>query len=98
MIDSRRAASVLSGGAMARRRPDRSGSPGTRMRDIAPEVPLFRDPMPQAGSAALASMLPGRLTSPSNATIRAEQIVQVQEAIISLDPLDREVVAQGRFE
>jgi RNA polymerase sigma-70 factor (ECF subfamily) len=68
------------------------------MRDIAQEVSLYRDPMPQASSAALASMLLGRLTSPSNAAIRAEQVLRVQEAINSLDPLDREVVALRHFE
>ena len=43
-------------------------------------------------------MLLGRLTYPSNAAIRAEQILQVQEAVNSLDPLDREVVALRHFE
>ena len=71
---------------------------GTRMRDAAQEVSLYRDPMPQASSAALAAMLLGRLTSPSNAAIRAEQILQVQEAVNSLDPLDREVVSLRHFE
>src|SRR3954451_23226182 len=73
---------------------------GTRMRDAAQEVSLHRDPLPQASasSAALASMLLGRLTSPSNAAIRAEQILQVQEAVTSLEPLDREVVALRHFE
>jgi RNA polymerase sigma-70 factor (ECF subfamily) len=71
---------------------------GTRSRDVAQEVSLYRDPLPQASSAALASMLLGRITSPSNAAIRAEQILQVQEAINSLEPLDREVVALRHFE
>jgi RNA polymerase sigma-70 factor (ECF subfamily) len=71
---------------------------GTRMRDVAQEVSLYREPTPQASSAALASMLLGRLTSPSNAAIRAEQVLRVQEAINSLHPLDREVVALRHFE
>ncbi len=71
---------------------------GTRMRDAAHEVSLYRGPLPQASSAALASMLLGRLTSPSNAAMRAELILQVQEAVNSLDPLDREVVALRHFE
>jgi RNA polymerase sigma-70 factor, ECF subfamily len=71
---------------------------GARMRDAAQEVSLYRDPLPQASSAALASMLLGRLTTPSHAAIRAEQILQVQEAINTLDPLDREVVALRHFE
>jgi RNA polymerase sigma-70 factor (ECF subfamily) len=71
---------------------------GTAMRDAGREVSLYRDPMPQASSAALAAMLLGRLMSPSNAAIRAEQILQVQEAVNSLEPLDREVVALRHFE
>jgi RNA polymerase sigma-70 factor, ECF subfamily len=71
---------------------------GTQMRDAAQEVSLYRDPLPQASSAALVSMLLGRLTSPSTAAVRAEQILQVQEAVNSLDPLDREVVALRHFE
>jgi RNA polymerase sigma-70 factor, ECF subfamily len=71
---------------------------GTALRDAGREVSLYRDPLPPASSAALAAMLLGRQTSPSNAAIRAEQILQVQEATNSLDPLDREVVALRHFE
>jgi RNA polymerase sigma-70 factor, ECF subfamily len=71
---------------------------GTARRSLDREVSLYRDPLPQASSAALASMLLGRLTSPSNAAIRAEQLLQVQEAINSLEPIDREVVALRHFE
>jgi RNA polymerase sigma-70 factor (ECF subfamily) len=71
---------------------------GAAMRDAGREVSLYRDPLPQASSAALASMLLGRLTSPSNAAIRAELLLQVQEAMNSLDPADREVVALRHFE
>src|SRR5262245_41013905 len=45
---------------------------GTKMRDVGQEVSLYRDPLPQASSAALASMLLGHLTSPSHAAARAE--------------------------
>jgi RNA polymerase sigma-70 factor (ECF subfamily) len=71
---------------------------GARMRDAGQEVSLYRDPLPEATSAALASMLLGRLTSPSHAAIRAELVLQVQEALNALDPLDREVVALRHFE
>ena len=71
---------------------------GAEKRDAAQEVSLYRKAMPHASSAALASMLLGRLTSPSNAAIRAEQILRVQEAINSLDAIDREVVALRHFE
>ena len=71
---------------------------GTKMRDVGQEVSLYRDPLPQASSAALASLLLGRLTSPSNAAIRAERVLRVQEAVNALDPLDREVIALRQFE
>jgi RNA polymerase sigma-70 factor, ECF subfamily len=43
-------------------------------------------------------MLLGRITYPSNAAIRAEQILQVREAVNSLELLDREVVALRHVE
>jgi RNA polymerase sigma-70 factor (ECF subfamily) len=71
---------------------------GAKMRDAGQEVSLYRRPLPQASSAALASMLLGRLTSPSDAAIRAEQVIRVQEALNALEPLDREVLALRHFE
>jgi RNA polymerase sigma-70 factor (ECF subfamily) len=71
---------------------------GTKMRDAGQEVSLDRGRSPLASSAALASMLLGRLTSPSAAAVRAEQVLQVQEALNALDPMDREVVALRDFE
>ena len=47
---------------------------GTRMRDAGCEVSLQRGAMPAASSAALASMLLGRLTSPTQAAVRAERL------------------------
>ena len=71
---------------------------GAKMRAAGQEVSLYRDPLPQASSAALASMLLGHLTSPSHAAVRAELVLRVQESLNSLDPLDREVVALRNFE
>ena len=71
---------------------------GTKMRDVRQEVSLYREALPQASSAALASMLLGRLRSPSHAAMRAEQVLHVQEALNDLEPLDREVVALRHFE
>jgi RNA polymerase sigma-70 factor (ECF subfamily) len=71
---------------------------GAKMRAAGQEVSLYRDPLPQASSAALASMLLGRLTSPSHAAVRAALVLQVQAALNALDPLDREVVALRHFE
>jgi RNA polymerase sigma-70 factor (ECF subfamily) len=71
---------------------------GTKMRDAGQEISLYRRPFPQASSAALASMLLGRLTSPSDAAIRAEQVIRVQVALNTLDAMDREVLALRHFE
>ena len=68
------------------------------MRDAGLEISLYRDPMPQASSAALASMLLGRHTSPTQAAHRAERLLRVQEALNTLDPIDREVLALRHFE
>ncbi len=69
-----------------------------RMRDAGLEVSLYRDALPEANSAALASMLIGRLTSPTQAALRAERLLRVQEALNCLDPVDREVLALRHFE
>jgi RNA polymerase sigma-70 factor, ECF subfamily len=71
---------------------------GTRMRDAGLEVSLYRDALPEASSAALASMLLGRHTSPTQAALRAERLLRVQEALNSLDAIDREVLALRHFE
>ena len=71
---------------------------GTRMRDAGLEVSLYREALPQASSAALASMLLGRQTSPTQAARRAERLLRVQEALNTLDPIDREVLALRHFE
>jgi RNA polymerase sigma-70 factor (ECF subfamily) len=71
---------------------------GTRMRDAGLEISLYREPLPEASSAALASMLLGRLTSPTEAAQRAERLLRVQEALNSLDPIDREVLALRQVE
>ncbi len=54
--------------------------------------------MPAATSAALAAQLLGRDTRPSEAAIRAEQSLRLQEALDSMDRVDREVLALRHFE
>jgi RNA polymerase sigma-70 factor, ECF subfamily len=71
---------------------------GTRMRDAGQEISLYQGARPQASSAALAAMLLGRQTSPTQAAQRAERMLRVQEALHSLDPVDREVLALRHFE
>ena len=71
---------------------------GAKMRDAAQEVSLHRGPMPPASSASLAAQLLGRLTSPSQAAVKAETRLRVQEILNRMDPLDREVLALRHFE
>jgi RNA polymerase sigma-70 factor, ECF subfamily len=71
---------------------------GTHVRDAGLEVSLYREALPEASSAALASMLLGRHTSPTQAAQRAERLLRIQEALNSLDPIDREVLALRHFE
>jgi RNA polymerase sigma-70 factor, ECF subfamily len=71
---------------------------GARMRDAGREVSLYRGALPAASSAALAAQLLGRHTSPTQAAVRAERILRVQEALNALDPVDREVLSLRHFE
>jgi RNA polymerase sigma-70 factor (ECF subfamily) len=71
---------------------------GVKMRDARREVSLYREALPEASSAALAAQLLGQHTSPSEAAVRAEQLLRVQEAVNRLDALDREVISLRHFE
>jgi RNA polymerase sigma-70 factor (ECF subfamily) len=71
---------------------------GVQMRNAGQEVSLYRGALPQASSVSLAQQLLGRLTSPTQAAIRAEMQLRLQEALNSMDPLDREVVVLRHFE
>jgi RNA polymerase sigma-70 factor (ECF subfamily) len=71
---------------------------GTQMRDAGVEVSLYRGALPEASSAALAAQLLGKHTSPTQAAIRAERLLRIQEALNSLDPLDREIISLRHFE
>jgi RNA polymerase sigma-70 factor (ECF subfamily) len=71
---------------------------GAQVRDAGREVSLHQGALPQASSESLAAQLLGRFTSPSQAAVRAELQIRVQEALNSMDPLDREVLALRHFE
>ena len=71
---------------------------GSQMRDAGQEVSLHRGPFPHADSMSLAAQLLGKLTSASKAAIRAEHKLIVQEALNSMDPIDRAVLALRHFE
>src|SRR5262245_60091853 len=71
---------------------------GAQVRDASREVSLYRGPMPSPSSAALAAHLLGKETSPTQAAVRAERLLRLQEALNALDPLDREILSLRHFE
>src|SRR6516164_10381224 len=71
---------------------------GAKMRDAGQEVSLYRGALPQATSASLAQQLLAGLTSPTQAAVRAEMQLKLQEGLNSMDPIDREVVVLRHFE
>jgi RNA polymerase sigma-70 factor (ECF subfamily) len=71
---------------------------GVQMRAADREVTLHRGGLPEADSISLAAQLLGKLTTPSQAAIKAETRLYVQEALNSMDPIDREVLALKHFE
>jgi RNA polymerase sigma-70 factor (ECF subfamily) len=71
---------------------------GTQLRDADREVTLHRGGLPLADSVSLAAQLLGKLTTPSQAAVKAETRLLVQEALNGMDPIDREVLALKHFE
>jgi len=70
----------------------------TDMRDASREISLYHGALPKTSSAALAGHLLGRELLPSEAAMRAEMKIRLQEALNGMDPLDREVLALRHFE
>jgi RNA polymerase sigma-70 factor (ECF subfamily) len=71
---------------------------GAQMRDAGQEVSLYRGALPQASSASLAAHLLGKMTSATQAAVRAEHKLIVQEALNNMDTMDREVLVLRHFE
>jgi RNA polymerase sigma-70 factor (ECF subfamily) len=71
---------------------------GAQVRDARREVSLYHGPAPEATSACLAAQLLGQSVSPSQAAADAEMKLQLQAALNTMDPLDREVLALRHFE
>lgn len=71
---------------------------GAQMRDAGQEVSLHRGALPQVTSLSLAEHLLGKLTSASQAAMRVELKLRVQEALNSMDAHDREVLILRHFE
>ena len=71
---------------------------GTQMRDAGRDVTLYRGALPAASSAAIAAQLLGKHTSPTQAAVRAERALRLQDALNALDPVDREILSLRHFE
>jgi RNA polymerase sigma-70 factor (ECF subfamily) len=71
---------------------------GVKARDAGREIALYQGAYPAASSAALAARLLGKLTSPSQAALKAELKVRVQDALNSMEPIDREILTLRHFE
>ncbi len=63
---------------------------GAQVRDAGREISLHRGALPQATSVSLAQQFLGRLTSASQAAIRAELQTRLQVVLNGMDPIDRE--------
>jgi RNA polymerase sigma-70 factor (ECF subfamily) len=71
---------------------------GAALRDAGREVSLYRGALPRASSASLAARLLGRLTTASQAAVRAERQVQLQAVLNGMEAIDREILALRHFE
>jgi RNA polymerase sigma-70 factor (ECF subfamily) len=71
---------------------------GTAVRDAGQEVSLHQGALPQVTSLSLAEQLLGKWSTPSQAAMRVELKVRVEEALNSMDPQDREVLILRHFE
>jgi RNA polymerase sigma-70 factor (ECF subfamily) len=71
---------------------------GAQARDAGRELTLYHGAMPATTTAALAAHLLGRMTSPSQAAIRAERRLRLQEALNALERVDCEILALRHFE
>ncbi len=71
---------------------------GVKSRAAGREVSLYRGAMPEANSKSLAAVLLRKLSSPSQAAMRSELQVRLQEVLNSMEEIDREVLVLRHFE
>jgi RNA polymerase sigma-70 factor (ECF subfamily) len=71
---------------------------GAQRRTAGRDVSIDHGQMPEATSAVLAAQLLGRDTRPSEAAVRAEAKVRLRQALDTMEPIDREVLALRHFE
>lgn len=72
---------------------------GVKARDVRQEeFRLHHGVLPQPTSEVLAAQLLGHYTTPTQAAVRAEMKIRLQEALNNMDALDREIIALRHFE
>ncbi len=71
---------------------------GVQKRDAGREVSIHGQRSPQNTTCSLAAQLMGNFTSPSGAAVRDEVARQLEQAIDTMNPVDREVLALRHFE
>ena len=71
---------------------------GAKMRSANLEISLHRPGGGLSNSHSLAALLVGNLTSPSQAAVREERIVQLRQALDKMDAIDREVLVLRHLE
>jgi RNA polymerase sigma-70 factor (ECF subfamily) len=71
---------------------------GAAKRDAGREVSIHKPFVSEASTAMLAARLVGKLTSPSLAAQRAENGQRVEQALLRLDEVDREILALRHVE
>jgi RNA polymerase sigma-70 factor (ECF subfamily) len=71
---------------------------GAALRDARREISIHQVRVPQASSATLAAQLFGQITTPSQASLRLELQRLLEEALNSMEPVDREVIALRHYE
>lgn len=71
---------------------------GAQVRDASRDVSLYHGDFPEASTADIAANLLGNFSTPSQSAIRSEQQKRLQDALDSLEPIDREILLLRHFE
>ncbi len=71
---------------------------GAAMRDVQREVTIDGYNVPNASSYSLAAHLSANVDSPSQAAMKNESRHLIEQALQSMDPIDREILALRHFE
>ncbi len=71
---------------------------GTAARDVHREISVHGGDCPVPSSRSLAEFFVGSITSPSQAVMRKELQIRIQETLNDMDPDDREILALRHFE